>query len=110
MGIQFLSQRYQATERNHCIIRLFSNLVIISFNVPNSTLFQESPKIYKRFAVTFVNILKQIMDFRLSNDFTYYNVPAPWIQIKLLRILAYLGHEDQRWIIVGISLCQECFS
>jgi len=71
---------------------------------------EESPKSYKRFAVTFVNILKQIMEFRLSNDFTYYNVPAPWIQIKLLRILAYLGHDDQRASETMYEALKQCLS
>ena len=35
-------------------------------------------------------------EHRLSRDFDYHRIPAPWIQLKLLRILAYLGTADQR--------------
>ena len=64
----------------------------------STILLQDSPNDYKRFTETFVNILKQIIEFRLPNEFTYYNVPAPWIQIKLFKILAILGNDDQRYI------------
>jgi AP-4 complex subunit epsilon-1 len=40
-------------------------------------------------------ILKQIVEHRLSTDFDYHRVPAPWLQIKLLEILSFLGKNDQ---------------
>jgi AP-4 complex subunit epsilon-1 len=42
-----------------------------------------------------VSILKQITEHRLPRDFDYHRIPAPWIQMDLLRILAVLGRGDQ---------------
>lgn len=44
---------------------------------------------------SFVSILKQIIERRLPRDFDYHKVPAPWMQIKLLKLLALLGKDDQ---------------
>jgi AP-4 complex subunit epsilon-1 len=42
-----------------------------------------------------VSILKQVTDHRLPREFDYHRMPAPWIQMKLLRILSLLGRADQ---------------
>jgi AP-4 complex subunit epsilon-1 len=42
-----------------------------------------------------VSILKQIVDHRLPKDFDYHRIPAPWVQMSILRILAVLGRGDQ---------------
>ncbi|RYG51193.1 hypothetical protein EON66_11030, partial [archaeon] len=39
--------------------------------------------------------MKQITEHRLPRDFDYHRIPAPWIQLKLLRILAVLGQSDR---------------
>ncbi|CAN0420031.1 unnamed protein product, partial [Laminaria digitata] len=44
---------------------------------------------------SFVSILKQITEHRLPRDFDYHRMPAPWIQMRLLRILALLGRADR---------------
>jgi AP-4 complex subunit epsilon-1 len=49
----------------------------------------------KELTSSFVSILKQIVDHRLHRDFDYHRLPAPWIQIKILQILAILGKEDK---------------
>ena len=54
-----------------------------------------NPSTFKDLTPSFVNILKQVIEGRLPRDFEYHKVPAPWIQIKLLRILALLGTDDQ---------------
>lgn len=50
---------------------------------------------YKDLVPSFVSILKQIMEHRLPREFDYHRIPAPWIQIRLLKILAILGQADQ---------------
>ena len=51
---------------------------------------------HKDLVPSFVSILKQITEHRLPSSFDYHRVPAPWIQIKLLKLLATLGTADQR--------------
>ncbi|TNN87067.1 AP-4 complex subunit epsilon-1 [Liparis tanakae] len=56
---------------------------------------QENPEGYKDLTSSFVTILKQVVGGKLPMDFNYHSVPAPWMQIQLLRILAILGRNDQ---------------
>nr|XP_003420568.1 AP-4 complex subunit epsilon-1 isoform X1 [Loxodonta africana] len=51
---------------------------------------------YKDLTGSFVTILKQVVGGKLPVDFSYHSVPAPWLQIQLLRILGLLGKDDQR--------------
>eukprot|EP00111_Clytia_hemisphaerica_P002601 TCONS_00007391-protein len=57
-------------------------------------LIQCDPFKYKKLTSTFVNILKQILDHRLPEEFNYKGYAAPWMQILLLKILALLGTDD----------------
>eukprot|EP00903_Cladosiphon_okamuranus_P015171 g14026.t1 len=50
---------------------------------------------YKDLVPSFVSILKQITEHRLPRDFDYHRMPAPWIQMRLLRILSLLGRADR---------------
>uniref|UniRef100_A0A8C6UTV6 AP-4 complex subunit epsilon n=1 Tax=Neogobius melanostomus TaxID=47308 RepID=A0A8C6UTV6_9GOBI len=50
---------------------------------------------YKDLTASFVTILKQVVSGKLPMDFNYHSVPAPWLQIQLLRILSILGKNDQ---------------
>ena len=50
---------------------------------------------FKDLVPSFVSILKQIIEHRLPRDYDYHRMPAPWIQIRLLRLLAMLGRADQ---------------
>lgn len=61
---------------------------------------------YKDLVVSFVSILKQVAERRLPKSYDYHQMPAPFIQIKLLKILALLGSSDkkaseQMYTIVG---------
>ncbi|XP_053128364.1 AP-4 complex subunit epsilon-1 isoform X2 [Hemicordylus capensis] len=51
---------------------------------------------YKDLTSSFVAILKQVVGGKLPVDFNYHSVPAPWLQIQLLRILGLLGKDDPR--------------
>ncbi|GMH30012.1 hypothetical protein Nepgr_031855 [Nepenthes gracilis] len=53
------------------------------------------PNSYKDLVVIFVNILKQVAERRLAKTYDYHQVPAPFIQIKLLKVLALLGNGDK---------------
>uniref|UniRef100_A0A2P2MR91 AP-4 complex subunit epsilon n=1 Tax=Rhizophora mucronata TaxID=61149 RepID=A0A2P2MR91_RHIMU len=51
---------------------------------------------YKDLVISFVSILKQVVERRLPKAYEYHNMPAPFIQIKLLKILALLGNGDKQ--------------
>ncbi|CAA2992736.1 AP-4 complex subunit epsilon [Olea europaea subsp. europaea] len=51
---------------------------------------------YKDLTVSFVNILKQVAERRLPKSYDYHQMPAPFIQIKLLKILSLLGNGDKK--------------
>ncbi|XAR70754.1 hypothetical protein NMG60_11027730 [Bertholletia excelsa] len=51
---------------------------------------------YKDLVVSFVGILKQVAEHRLPKSYDYHQMPAPFIQIKLLKILALLGSGDKQ--------------
>lgn len=54
----------------------------------------QDPTRLKDLIPSLVSILKQIGEHRLPNEFDYHRVPAPWMQIRLVRILSLLGHSD----------------
>lgn len=56
---------------------------------------KKSPSDYKDLVNSFVVILKQIVEHRLPREYDYHRIPAPWIQMKILEILAYLGADDK---------------
>ncbi|KAF3449258.1 hypothetical protein FNV43_RR09986 [Rhamnella rubrinervis] len=51
---------------------------------------------YKDLIVSFVSILKQVAERRLPKSYDYHSMPAPFIQIRLLKILALLGRDDKQ--------------
>ncbi|GAB2273023.1 hypothetical protein Dimus_007835 [Dionaea muscipula] len=54
------------------------------------------PNSYKDLVVSLVSILKQVAERRLPKSCDYHQMPAPFIQIKLLKILALLGSGDKQ--------------
>jgi len=57
---------------------------------------KDNPAGSKDLVPSFVSILKQVTEHRLSRDYDYHRIPAPWLQVKLLQILGTLGHADQK--------------
>ncbi|XP_069767421.1 AP-4 complex subunit epsilon-1 isoform X2 [Narcine bancroftii] len=57
-------------------------------------LIKENPDGHKDLTGSFVTIFKQVVGGKLAVDFNFHNVPAPWLQIQLLRILRLLGKDD----------------
>ena len=55
----------------------------------------DDPKPHKNLVPSFVSILKQIVEHRLPKAYDYHRVPAPFLQVKLLKILAALGAADK---------------
>ena len=55
---------------------------------------QNDPAQFKILVASFVSILKQIIEQKLPDEFNFKGVSAPWMQIKLLQILAVLGSDD----------------
>ena len=64
---------------------------------PPPPLPQDQPTKYKQMVPTFVNLLQSALGRRLPKEMEYHGVPAPWAQIRLLKILAMLGADDPRW-------------
>jgi AP-4 complex subunit epsilon-1 len=57
---------------------------------------RENPRKYRDLTSSFVIILKQVIEHKLPKEFDYHRMPAPWIQLKLLKILEVLGKGDQK--------------
>jgi len=53
------------------------------------------PEPHKNLTSSFVSVLKQVIDRRLPKSYEYHRTPAPFVQIKLLKILAILGAHDK---------------
>ncbi|PRQ19265.1 putative clathrin/coatomer adaptor, adaptin-like protein [Rosa chinensis] len=69
---------------------------------------------YKDLVVSFVSILKQVAERRLPKTYDYHQLPAPFIQIRLLKILALLGSGDKQssekmYMVVG-DIFKKCDS
>eukprot|EP00271_Cylindrocystis_brebissonii_P016774 TRINITY_DN4125_c0_g1_i1.p1 TRINITY_DN4125_c0_g1~~TRINITY_DN4125_c0_g1_i1.p1 ORF type:complete len:1046 (-),score=195.55 TRINITY_DN4125_c0_g1_i1:795-3932(-) len=52
------------------------------------------PGSYKNLVPSLVSILKQVAESRLPSAYSYHKTPAPFVQIKLLKMLALLGAND----------------
>ncbi|MEW5297695.1 MAG: hypothetical protein WDW36_000882 [Sanguina aurantia] len=56
---------------------------------------KRDPRPYKNLIPSFTSILKQVSEHRLPKSYDYHRFPAPFIQIKLLKVLAALGVGDK---------------
>lgn len=57
---------------------------------------QANPAGYKDLVMGFVNLQTMILEGKMAKDYDYHGVAAPWIQMKILRIMALLGADDQK--------------
>ena len=62
----------------------------------------------KDYSKSFCDILRQIVDRKLPRDFDYHKVPAPWVQIKLLKLMALVGADDQAASQPMYEVVQNC--
>ncbi|ERM97979.1 hypothetical protein AMTRI_Chr06g173070 [Amborella trichopoda] len=63
---------------------------------PLFDLVTEDVSSYKDLVISFVSILKQVSERRLPKTYDYHHMPAPFIQIRLLKILALLGAGNKQ--------------
>jgi hypothetical protein len=56
---------------------------------------KNSPESYRYLTSSFTVILKQVIEHKLPRDYDYHRMPAPWIQTKIMEILAVLGKDDK---------------
>uniref|UniRef100_A0A6B2L980 Clathrin/coatomer adaptor adaptin-like N-terminal domain-containing protein n=1 Tax=Arcella intermedia TaxID=1963864 RepID=A0A6B2L980_9EUKA len=75
-------------------------------------LITKDPSPYKGIVPSVVCILKQIQGHRLEREYDYHGIPAPWMQMKCLQILALLGAGDEAsskemYEIIGTTLQQQ---
>ncbi|KAF8250787.1 Adaptor protein complex AP-2 alpha subunit [Wilcoxina mikolae CBS 423.85] len=58
-------------------------------------LVQDNPEAYRTSYVKAAHRLKRlVVDNEYTQDYIYYKVPCPWIQVKLLRLLQYYPPSD----------------
>ncbi len=67
-----------------------------------------NPKPFKDLVPSLISILKQIIEHRLPSDFDYHRVPAPWMQLKIVRILAIVGKNDANASNGMYEMLSEC--
>mmetsp|Transcript_10958 Transcript_10958/g.20040 ORF Transcript_10958/g.20040 Transcript_10958/m.20040 type:complete len:1079 (+) Transcript_10958:198-3434(+) len=49
---------------------------------------------FKDLVPSLISILKQICERRLPSEYDYHRIPAPWMQMKIVRILSVVGKND----------------
>jgi hypothetical protein len=57
---------------------------------------KRSVGLFKNSVDTFKNIFEQIVEGRLGKAHNYRGIPAPFIQLKLLKFFGVLGENDQK--------------
>jgi len=61
--------------------------------------FQTNPQEHQHLIPTLVNILDQIVSRKLTAEYEYHTVPAPWLQILLLKILGKFGAGNKECVL-----------
>jgi len=70
---------------------------------------RDDPAPWRGLLPNLVNILKQVVGDKLGKDFYYRRMPAPWLQCRLLRVMALLAQGDRRrsealYMVIGQTL------
>lgn len=65
---------------------------------------------FKDLVPSLVSILKQVIEHRLPSDFDYHRMPAPWMQMAILRILAILAVGDAHASSECYEVISDCLS
>jgi len=60
-------------------------------------LFQSKPQQYLTSGPLLLSILQQVVTRKLPAMFDYHNIPAPWLQIKLIECLTLLAIHDKQY-------------
>ncbi|XP_006814481.1 AP-4 complex subunit epsilon-1-like, partial [Saccoglossus kowalevskii] len=58
-------------------------------------LIKSNPDDYSDMVSSLVDVFQQVIDKKLPSDYEYYRVPAPWLLIKLLKMMSVLGSDDE---------------
>jgi len=58
-------------------------------------LIAKNPGDYKNQTTKLVDVFEKIMDHKFPPEYDYHKVPAPWLQIDILKMLEKLGKNDQ---------------
>ena len=78
--------------------------------LPYPPLTQDNVHRYKDLANSFTVILSQVIGRKLPADFDYHGVPAPWVQMSLLRYIAgvcddpFQAVQCSRWSMIFMVL------
>ncbi|KAF8473131.1 adaptin N terminal region-domain-containing protein [Kalaharituber pfeilii] len=96
-----LYRKYPAIVQNEWAERIIALMddpdlgVCLSVTSLVMALVQDNPDAYKGSYVKAAHRLKRIVvDNEYTQDYVYYKVPCPWLQVKLLRLLQYYPPSD----------------
>nr|XP_054752334.1 AP-4 complex subunit epsilon-1-like [Lytechinus pictus] len=71
------------------------------------TLVKEHPEHHKSLVRPLTSILKQVVQRKLSQEYEFRGVPAPWLQIQILKMLARLGFNDPKTSLMMYDVLEE---
>ncbi|KAK9365278.1 Clathrin/coatomer adaptor, adaptin-like protein [Lipomyces kononenkoae] len=104
-----LYRKYQ-----HCVPEEWADRIVSIMNDPDLgvvtsvsslvlALAQDKPDLYQKCYGRAVFRLKAILiDRQVQNDYMYYRVPNPWLQVRLLRLLQYYPPSDDPDVAAGL--------
>eukprot|EP00818_Percolomonas_sp_WS_P008692 CAMPEP_0117443314 /NCGR_PEP_ID=MMETSP0759-20121206/4628_1 /TAXON_ID=63605 /ORGANISM="Percolomonas cosmopolitus, Strain WS" /LENGTH=1435 /DNA_ID=CAMNT_0005235279 /DNA_START=239 /DNA_END=4546 /DNA_ORIENTATION=+ len=63
--------------------------------VSRAAFFAQNKERVIEFVPSLVSILSQISENRLDKSYLYHRIPAPWIQIRVMKILSIIGRKNK---------------